>query len=58
MRLGYKRYAVIIISAIVLIIGGVYLFRFISDKNKLTTQEIIDLLKKIVIFFNDINFSI
>ena len=39
MRLGYKRYAVIIISAIVLIIGGVYLFRFISDKNKLTTQE-------------------
>ena len=39
MRLGYKRYAVIIISAIVLIIGGVYLFRFLSDKNKLTTQE-------------------
>ena len=39
MRFGYKRYAVIIISVIVLIIGGVYLFRFLSDKNKLTTQE-------------------
>lgn len=39
MKAGYKRYAIIFIVLIVLVIGGVYLFRFLSDKNRLTTQE-------------------